>query len=400
MTIVEINSVEYGSTGKICIQIAKKANENKMSVFVCTSGARKLADNTSHNRILIGNKLSEKLHLLLDRISGFNGCFSFFATLKFIRKIKKLNPDIIHLHNLHNCYINLPLLFKYIKKNNIKVVWTLHDCWAFTGKCPHFVFANCDKWKTSCYNCPQVKSYPKSYTDRTKTMYRLKKKWFTKVKDLTIITPSEWLAGLVKQSFLKDYPVKVINNGIDLDVFTSAESDFREKYNLHNKKIVLGVASPWSNKKGLDVFIELSRLLDENYQIVLVGTDESADKQLPKNIISIHRTHNQTELAKIYTTADVFVNPTKEDTFPTVNIEALACGTPVLTFDTGGSPEIIDKTCGSVVDYNDVNALKKEIIRICSVKPYSKENCLKRAKHFNQSDKFEEYICIYERIAK
>ena len=216
--------------------------------------------------------------------------------------------------------------------------------------------------------------------------------------DLTVITPSKWLADLVKRSFLKDCHIKVINNGIDLDTFQPQESDFRKRYNLQTKKIVLGVSMGWSEAKGIDVFAQLANNLPENYQVVLIGTDDKVDSELPKNIISIHCTQNQQELAEIYSCADVFVNPTREENYPTVNMESLACGTPVLTFNTGGSPEILDETCGSVVECDDIDALEKEIIRICTDNPYTKEACLRKAKGFDKNDRFKEYIELYERI--
>lgn len=338
------------------------------------------------------------LHHYISKYTGSERFGSYFGTKQLIKKIKEYKPDIIHLHNIHGRYINIPLLFKYIKKSKIKVVWTLHDCWAFTGHCPHFVYQNCYKWKTGCYNCPRFKEYPETIFDDSKKMYRLKKKWFTGVDNLTIVTPSKWLGDLVKQSFLSEYPVKVINNGIDLSVFKPTESDFREKYNLENKFILLGVAFGWGVKKGLDVFVELSKKLDDRFQIVLVGTNDEVDKQLPENIISIHRTNNQQELAEIYTAADLFVNTTREENYPTVNMESLACSTPIITFDTGGSPEIIDKTCGVVVPKDDLEALYNEIIEISKENPYSKGNCLKKAEDFNMNDRFEEYIKLYEVI--
>jgi glycosyltransferase involved in cell wall biosynthesis len=208
---------------------------------------------------------------------------------------------------------------------------------------------------------------------------------------MTIITPSEWLAGLVKQSFLKDYPVRIINNGIDLSVFKPTVGNFREKYGLKNKKIVLGVSMMWSAAKGLDVFVHLANTLSEDYQVVLIGTDDIVEKSLPKNVISIHRTQNAEELAEIYSSADIFVNPTREENYPTVNMEALACGTPVVTFRTGGSPEMLDETCGSIVDCDDIERLEKEIIRICKENPYSIDACLNKAKGFDKNDKFKEY---------
>ena len=216
--------------------------------------------------------------------------------------------------------------------------------------------------------------------------------------DLTIITPSQWLANLVKYSFLKDYPVKVINNGIDLSVFKPTENSFREKNGLTGKKIVLGVAFGWGVRKGLDAFIELEKRLPDDYQIVLVGTDDNVDKRLPAKIISIHHTQNQKELAEIYTAADVFANPTREENYPTVNMESIACGTPVVTFRTGGSPEILDETCGSAVDCDDVDALEIEIRRICEEKPYSVEACLAWSKNFDKNSRFEEYMKLYKEV--
>ena len=398
MKVFNINATPYGSTAKIMIGISDIANSNEIETYV-SSGYSTHPMPMPQRYIKIGSAVDKLLHKLFSEITGKDCCFSYFSTQKLIRQIKKLNIDILHLHNLHCYFLNLPLLFKYIKENNLKVIWTLHDCWAFTGHCPYFDIAKCAKWQDGCYRCLQHKNYPKSLFDNSKKMWKLKKEWFTGVKNLTIITPSKWLAGLVKQSFLKEYPVKVINNGIDLNIFKPTESNFRERYNIGDKFIVLGVAFGWGIRKGLDIFIELSKRLDnEKYQIVLVGTEGTVDKQLPKNIISIHRTQNQTELAEIYTAANVFANPTREDNYPTVNMESIACGTPVVTFRTGGSPEILTEKTGSVVDYNDVNAMNSEIIRICETKPYSEKDCLEVAKSFDMNDKFKEYVELYRGI--
>ncbi len=395
MKIVEINMMAHGSTGKIMLQTADLARKNGHEVWVAYPDWSVTKNVEVKNNIFIGNRYARLLHFYLAKITGFNGCFSYFPTKNFIRKLKKIKPDIIHLHNLHGSYINVPLLFKYIKKNNIKVIWTLHDCWSFTGQCAHFTIAQCDKWKTGCHHCKIYKEYSPTYVDRTKTMWKRKKKWFTGIKDATIITPSQWLGDIVKQSYLGEYPVKVINNGIDLSIFKPTESDFRKKYNLENKLIILGVAFFWDYKKGLDVFIELSKRLGDKYQIVLVGTSDEVDKQLPDNIISIHRTQNQQELAEIYTAADLFVNPTREEVLGLVNIEALACGTPVVTFNAGGSPECINETCGVVVESGDVDGMEREIIRICEESPYSKETCIKRASDFDKDKKFMECVELY-----
>lgn len=400
MKILSINTSNFGSTGNIMLRLQECCKSNGMDMLVAFPKSRSNMKKRVTNSIYIGSILSRNVHLQLSKLTGYNGIFSYFSTLNFLRKIKKYNPDIIHLHNLHNGYINLPLLFKYIKKNNISTVWTLHDCWSFTGQCPHFTLAKCDKWKTGCYDCTQYREYPESLVDRTKTMWKLKKKWFTGVKNMTIVTPSQWLADLVKESFLGEYPIKVINNGIDLNVFKPTKNNFKEKYGIENKYIVLGVSFRWGYKKGLDVFIELSKQLGERYQIVLVGTDVSVDKQLPKNIISIHRTQNQQELAELYTAADVFVNPTREENYPTVNMESLACGTPIISFRTGGSSEIFDVSCGLVTESNDVDAMKRAIIHVCENKPFSPAACLERAKSFDKSGRYDEYIELSKSIIK
>lgn len=343
----------------------------------------------------IGSYYSRLVSVFMDRLFG-GRVTAFFSTKKLIRKLTEFQPDLIHLHVLHGGFINYPLLFKYIKKSKIRVIWTFHDCWAFTGHCPHFVSVKCDKWKIQCSKCPLFRDYPRSYFDNSKQLFKLKKACFTGVENMTIVTPSQWLADLVKQSFLKEYPVQVINNGIDLSTFKPIESDFRGKNGISKEKyILLGVSFVWSKRKGLDVFIELAKRLPDKYQIVLVGADDQVDKQLPQNIISIHRTQNQTELAKIYTAADLFVNPTREEALGLVNVESIACGTPVVTFRTGGSPECIDETCGSIVDCDDIDALYKEIIRITSDNLYSKNECLIRAQSFDMNEKNREYLRLY-----
>ncbi len=397
MKIFFLNAVPYGSTGKIVDGISKIAKEEGHQTFTYFSWTKSYKKSDRED-VMVGSFLGKLSHMVRARLTGKNGCYSKRDTKKLIKKLDEFKPDVINLHILHNWNVNLPMLFDYIKKNNIKTFWTFHDCWAFTGQCPHFIMAGCDKWKSGCYNCPQYKEYPMAYVDKTEKLYKLKKEWFTGASNVTIVTPSKWIKQLVSESFLKDYSVKVINNGIDLDVFKPRESDFKAKYNLEEKKVVLGVAFDWGKRKGLDVFKELAKRLPSDYQIVLVGTDANIDKDLPNNIISIHRTANQKELAELYSSSDVFVNPTREDTFPTVNMEALACGTPIATFKTGGSPEIIDDSCGVVVDVDNVDALEKEIIRICEEKPFSKDACVLRAHNrFDKNDKFKEYVELFDK---
>ncbi|HOP11774.1 MAG TPA: glycosyltransferase [Oscillospiraceae bacterium] len=397
MRIAEINMLSSGSTGNIMLNIAKCArgvgiDARTYSTHVFSKKYTKCPPAPTGHKYF-GTYFENGLHFILTRITGCNGCFSYFGTQRLIDELKEYKPDAIHLHNLHQFCFHLPSLFRYLKSSGTPVVWTLHDCWTFTGQCPHFLMAGCNKWKTGCHHCPQFREYPKSYMDQTKRMYKLKKKWFCSIPNMTLVTPSQWLADLVKQSFLGEYPVRVINNGIDLHVFKPTPSDFRERYGLTGKRLILGVAYGWGPRKGLDIFIDLSKRLDpEKYQIILVGTNDKTDKLLPPEIISIHRTQNQKELAEIYTAADVFANPTREDNFPTVNIESLACGTPVITFNSGGSPEIPDETCGLVVSCNDIDTLYDEIVRVCETKPFSEEACLKRARSFDMNNKFMEYV--------
>jgi len=214
---------------------------------------------------------------------------------------------------------------------------------------------------------------------------------------MTIVTPSKWLANLVKDSFLGEYKIEVIHNGIDLEIFRHTESDFRRRYGLENKFVILGVASVWGERKGFYHFIELSDKLNSDEIIVLVGVSERQKNKLPKNVIGITRTNNLNELVEIYSAADVFVNPSLEDTFPTTNLEALACGTPVVTFNTGGSIESIDKNCGIVVNKGNVLGLKNAI-RLFKSNKFSLNHCLKRSKLYDSDAKYIEYLDVYSNI--
>jgi len=390
MNVVQINATcGAGSTGKICVAVSRLLTEKNIENYILYT----LGSSDYPFGIKYSNDIQTKLGALSSRIFGNYGFNSKKATKNLISELDRISPDIVHLHNLHAHNCDLDSLFKYFKSKNTKLFWTFHDCWSFTGYCPYFDMVNCEKWKSECRDCPQKKEYS-WFLDKSAILYQKKKALFEGL-DLTVITPSEWLAGLVRQSFLKDYPVKVLNNGIDLSLFTPTDSDFRSRYGLKDKKIVLGVAFDWGTRKGLDVFIDLSSRLPENYKIVLVGTNDEIDKALPENIISIHRTQNQKELAEIYSSADVFANPTREENFPTVEIESLACGTPIASFNTGGCAEIFDEATGVAVAKNDNDALLREIIRICEDKPFSKDACRARAEKFDMNEKFKEYINLY-----
>ena len=397
-TILEINTTNYASTGNITLNIAKKAREEGYKVFTACKASKESFKYNYDNQIYIGYRYERILSSFLCSLTGLRDHFNIIGTYDFVRKIDKLDPDLIHLHVLHDDFINIGILFNYLKKKSIPVIWTFHDCNAITGKCPSFDMIGCHKWENCCNRCPQLNKHPKSYIDVTEYIWKKKKRLFTSLKSLTIITPSNWLYENVKKSYFSDFPIRVINNGINLDIFKPIESNIKNQYNIQDKFLILGIANVWGKEKGLDVFIKLSKQLPQKYQIMLVGTNEAVDKLLPENIISIHRTYNQNELVKIYSAADIFVNTTREDNFPTVNIEALACGTPVLTFNTGGSPEIIDTSCGSVVEKNDIDSLISEIKRICDEKPYSENACIHRAEQFDMNDAFGRYIDLYREI--
>ena len=400
MKIVEINGTNYSSTGNIALNIAKMARSEGFEVYTCCKNSLKSSQFKYDNQIVIGSRYERLISEQLAQLSGLSGSFNWLGTKQFINKLEEIKPDLVHLHIMHDTYINLEMLFKYLSVNKIPVVWTFHDCWAFTGKCPYFEMDRCDKWKSGCYKCPQVKKYPESYfMDMTKPLWKKKNRMFNSLDNLTIVTPSKWLSDYVKESFLKSHDLRVINNGINLEVFKPVESDFRKKYNVEDKYLLLGVGYNWSPRKGLDSFIELSKRLDDRFRIVLVGTNDKIDEMLPDNIISIHRTYNQAELIEIYSACDLFVNPTMEENFPTVNIESLACGLPVITYNTGGSPEIIDETCGKVIDKGNIDKLYEGIMDIYK-HPFDKSCCLKRSQLYNMNDKFEEYVRLYKEILK
>lgn len=394
--IVFVNSVNYGSTGTIMLQIADTALNSGYETYIALPKSTSNFPNATNNTIFIGNRIERNIHLKLGYLTGMHGNYSTHGTKKLLEKISQINPNIIHLHNLHNCFINLELLFDYIKKQNISVVWTLHDCWAFTGQCPHYTMVKCEKWKTECNNCPIYRQYPAARIDKTKEKFYLKKKWFTGVENLTLVTPSAWLKKQVEVSFLSQYPVVTINNGIDLSIFKPTKSDFREKYDLKDKIILLGVANPWSAKKGLNVFVELSKLIDEKYKIVLVGLSEKQIEDLPENILGLPKTNNQTELAKIYSAADYFINPSVEETMGLVTVEALACGTPVIVSNSTAVPEVVTQDCGVTLNENKIDEYLSAIMN--PDKRFASSDCVDQAKKYDKRIKYEEYMKLYKRV--
>lgn len=398
--LLQINSViNSGSTGRIAEEIGQTAIESGWKSYI----AYGRNDRPSQSELIkIGNDWDIKMHGIQTRLFDRHGLGSKSATKELIGKIKEISPDIIHLHNIHGYYINIEILFNYLRKTNIPVVWTFHDCWPITGHCSYFTFVGCEKWKKKCYDCPQKTSYPASWlVDRSEKNFHLKKELFTSLPNLTLVPVSNWLSEILMESFLQDYPVKLIHNGINTCVFKPSSSKaFRSKHDLVHKFLLLGVASDWSPRKGLKDFIKLSKNLNSEYQIVLVGLSREQIEHLPENILGIERTESVEELAELYASSDVYVNPTYEDNFPTTNLESLACGTPVITYKTGGSPEAIDELTGIVVEQGNIAKLIDAIKMVKSngKQSYS-EACLNRAHRlYKKEDRYQEYIELYKKL--
>lgn len=352
------------------------------------------------DQITFGSKYNWFIHYHLYKIFGLQDVFSFFDTCDLIRKLKAFKPDVIHFHVVNAWIINFPLLIHYINKHNIKVIWTMHDCRAFTGRCAYFDEVNCDKWLNGCGKCPQKELYWPTLIDASALQWCLRKNFLNRINNLHIVTPSEWLANFVKLSFLKKYPVEVIYNGLDLARFNTTKHDAKIDAIPIDKTVVLGVAANWEYRKGLGFFKSLAKDLPMNYQIVLVGTMNNDNvSTIPENVICWGKTSSSDEMVALYQRASVFVNPTLADNFPTTNIEALASGTPVVTFITGGSAESIDHNSGMAVKQGDYEALKDAIIHVCTHRHdiFTRENCMKRSESFSLKQ-FDKYIELYHSV--
>lgn len=396
--LLQINvSANFGSTGRIAEMIGRVARNKGYDSYIAYGRDYRPSELKCYK---IGNSLSIKWHYLMSRYLDMQGLGSVIATKRLVREIKRINPSIIHLHNIHGHYINYRILFNYLKTTDVPIVWTLHDCWPFTGHCSHFAFINCDKWKTGCSKCPGLSVYPNCvFLDHSSRNYALKKELFASVADrLTLVPVSNWLEQLVKESFLKKANVVTIHNGVDTNAFCIQEQSYKGLPD--GKKIVLAVTGVWDEKKGLRDVIELSKIMSDKYQLVMVGLTQKQVSLLPENIIGITRTDSLSQLAALYSTADVYINPTWEDNFPTTNLEALACGTPVITYKTGGSVEAVTPETGSVVNQGDVKALYTEIERLCSMdRDDLRKYCRERAvKHFEMSDRYTDYLNLYESL--
>lgn len=391
MKLLQINvTANWGSTGKIAEQIGRLAIEKGWESYIAYGRGEPDSDS---QLLRIGSDLDMRLHGVETRILDNHGLASRKSTRTFIETIQQIAPDIIHLHNIHGYFLNYPLLFDFLKKWGGPVVWTLHDCWPFTGHCAYYDYAACNRWESACHNCPQLRAYPASFLcDRSAHNFEDKRKSFLECQNLTLVPVSEWLKKELNRSFLAGYRAITIHNGVDLNVF-------KPSLGAKESKTILGVASVWEQRKGLSEFINLRASLPTDYRIILIGLTKKQIKKLPEGIQGISRTENVGQLVDLYSKATVFVNPTLEDNFPTTNLEALACGTPVITYRTGGSPEAVDARTGIVVEKGNIKALTDAIKKICNSSDYHSEDCRHRAESmFDRNVCFTRYLELYKTL--
>lgn len=399
--LLQINSAaNSGSTGRIAEQIGKLAIDAGWGSYIAYGRDR----NASQSQLIkIGRDKDVYLHGMQSLLFDNHGLSSNSATQKIIEKIKEISPDIIHLHNIHGYYINYVLLFDYLSSSGIPVVWTLHDCWAYTGHCSYYSDIDCQKWQTFCECCPKKHNYPKSFIlDRSSRNYQKKKKAFNSLRNLTLVPVSNWLEEEVKKSFLKYNHIKCILNGIDVEQFhpTGREQVTREKYGLDQKKVLLGVATAWGPRKGWQDYIRLSQSITDDYKIVMVGVTEKQAKELPDNILKIERTESIEELADLYSMADVVLNLSDEESFGLTTAEGFACGTPSIVYNCTASPELITPETGMIIEKSDLNSLINAIQRIISTgKQFYAENCRKRAIDcYDKNNNYKQYLSLYKEL--
>lgn len=393
MKVLQINSVcGYGSTGNIVVDLYHALNEQGHECCIAY-GRGTAPDNVQSYRI--GSDLDVYMHGIISRITDKHAFYSKRATKRLVRWMKDYDPDVIHLHNLHGYYINIEILFEALKQMDKPVVWTLHDCWAFTGHCAHYTKAGCYKWMSGCGNCPQKKGYPSTvFIDNSYKNYAKKKDIFNKVANVMIVAPSQWLADQVQKSFLSKITRKVIYNGVDLSVFQPTQGDFREKYCLEDKKIILGVANVWNEGKGLYVFNDLAKELDDTYKIVLVGVTQKQRLQMDDRILCIDRTGSKQELAEIYSTADLFLNPSVEETMGLTTVEALACGTNVLVRNSTALPEIVEYNKKKILPEDDICEAVKETLKGKSDVQSNRMSAFR----YEKQEQYMKYVGLYHEL--
>lgn len=393
------------STGRLAAEVGEVAKNNGWECYFAYASQAKPC---GYQMIRINtSRVLNKIHFFFSRILNLKGFGSWWETRKFIRTIKKICPDIIHLHNIHGDYLNIPLFFRFLKRANIPVVWSLHDCWAMTGGCTHFVYFRCEQWKTGCHNCPRYKNKDRGGELRgfIRTMpwvYKYKKQLFEAVPNLTIVSASEWLAQIARNSYLSIKDIRVIPNGIDVSIFKPYDNttEIRRKYDLRDKFVIMGVGTEWSVRKGFNDYLQLSQKLSSDFVIVLVGVDHLTQKQLPTNIIGISKTDNIAELALLYSTANVVTSLSYQEAFGLTPIEGFACGTPAIVYNNTALPELITPQTGIIVETGSIDKLVEAIEEIRSRgKQYYSPCCRETAeKFYNKYTQYSKYVELYQEI--
>ena len=406
--LLQINPVirTNTSTGRIMQEIGDVAMAHGWESYIAYSGGRDGKNPTCTSiPIPVGNKVDVAWHAVETRLLDRHGLASRCATKQFIKKIKEISPDIIHIHNIHGYFLNYKLLFEFLAEYGRPVIWTVHDCWLFTGHCYYYSSIKCEKWKSGCESCPQKKRFPSSwFIDRSSQNFQDKKRYFNLLpKERFVVAPvSKWMKEELEQSLFENCTLRVMHNGINLDVFypRDNEKEVRERYEIRTKHIIMAIATLWHPEKGVDDLMKISELLNEDEVIVMVGVDDELMKRLPNNIIGIKRTANVDQLAELYSASTAVVNPTWQDNYPTVNLEAIACGTPVVTYKTGGSPESITPETGYVVEQGDVKGMLDAVRKIeRGEKEEYRDHCRTFAeKYFRKEDRYMDYIHLYDKL--
>lgn len=401
MRIFQLNMVcGVKSTGRIAWEIAKLVEADGGECRI-GCGANFVPDEAKRVAYKTLSVTKRRVYSLLTKLFDAEGRFNRSGTKRLIREMEQFRPDVVHLHNIHGCYLHVGELFHYLREKNLPVVWTLHDCWPFTGHCAYFDFSGCQRWKSGCHDCPQLKSYPVCIgLDGSRGNHARKKKWFASLHNLTMVVPCEWMKEPLGQSYMKDYPVRTIYNGVDLQRFRPVDSDIRQRYGLENSKLVLAVASDWDERKGLRYLVQAAEQMGQEYRFVVIGLSPAQVVALPDNIIGIQQTSDVNELVQWYSAADCLANPTMEDNMPMVNLEALACGTPIAVFRTGGCPEAVDEHTGIVVEKGDVEGLCDAVRLLCPKTEERTNACLKRAELFHSVRTFEDYLALYKDLCR
>lgn len=392
------------STGRIVRELAAAARADGWEAYTAFSAGRDgHAPDGIYRPIPVGSRLDVAIHGLATRIFDRHGLASAAATRAFVKQLERIAPDLVHIHNIHGYFLNYPVLFDYLRRSRVPVVWTVHDCWLFTGHCYHYDAAGCMRWQSVCHDCPQKHRFPASFIfDRSRRNFSDKRREFLSLApgQLTIATVSDWMNAQMRKSFFSHCPVITIHNGIDTSIFRPCpDSAVKASLGIGRKRMLLAAASIWSEQKGLSHLAHIARSMPADCALVMVGVDKKTARALPHDIIALPPTASPSDLARLYSAADVFLNPTLQDNYPTVNLEAIACGTPVVTFRTGGSVESITPFTGVVVEQGDSDAMLSAALNID--KKALSGSCRSHAlANFSKDNTHKRYIDLYHKLTQ